>query len=497
MANRFSFEPETTFEVIDGGFDGEFDGNGDTVFPGNFFTIILGDTGEIAEFAEFDISDFSELGIQTITNARFEVKITSLEVKGSLDNLFSRKKLSRVPVSGVGVAPGENPDSIGAFGYAGNEVADASDFEEGVLLDIEDTSEPSVGQQLSFDVTDFVQDLVNNDEYAAGIGLRALEFGGVAVDPSSVSMPRLIIETEAATNNRTIATDDTIKTSQNKTITIPVVSLLFNDTDDYGKSLTITAVNNAIDGTVTLNDNGTPDKKGDDTIMFTPNQDFSGNASFKYTVSDNQGDTDVGLVTVKVSNNMDGTSGDDNLEGTDNNDIFRGFEGNDTLTGFAGDDILKGGKGKDELSGGAGNDNLFGGGGKDIIIGGEGNDFLDGDKGNDQLYAGIGNDDLLGGEGKDILVGGEGNDFLNGGADADTLTGGTGADIFYLDGNSFTKDIITDFNSGEGDRITTFNNLLFRDLSFAGNNILLGDTVLATLEGFDTTSLNSSHFTVI
>ena len=479
MANTFSFEPETTFEVIDGGFDGEFDGNGDSVFPGNFFTIILGETGEIAEFAEFDISDLSDLEEQNITSARFDVKITGLQV------------------SGVGAPFGDNPDSIGAFGYAGNGVADASDFEEGILLDTEDTSEPSVGQLLSFDVTDFVQDLVNNDEYKAGIGLRALEFGGLAVDPVSQSMPTLIIETAKATNNRTIATDDTIKTSQNKTITIPVVNLLFNDNDDYSKSLTITAVNNAIDGTVTLNDNSTPDKESDDTIIFTPNQDFSGNASFKYTVSDNQGNSDIGLVTVKVPNNMDGTSGDDNLQGTDNDDIIRGFKGNDTLNGFAGDDILKGGKGKDQLVGGAGNDNLSGGEEKDIIIGGEGNDFLDGDKGNDQLYGGIGNDGLLGGEGKDILVGGEGNDFLNGGAGADTLTGGTGADIFYLDGNSSTKDIIIDFNSEEGDRITTLNNLLFRDLSFAGNNILYGDILLATLEGFDTTSLNSSHFTAI
>ncbi|MEO1375124.1 MAG: Ig-like domain-containing protein [Cyanobacteria bacterium J06635_10] len=479
MVNTFSFEPETTFEVIDGGFDGEFDGSGDIVFPGNFFTIILGDTGEVGEFAEFDISEFSIPEGETITSARFDVKITGLQV------------------SGVGVAPGENPDSIGAFGYAGNGVADASDFEEGILLDTENTSEASVGEQLSFDVTNFVQDLVNNDEYAAGIGLRALEFGGVAVDPSSVSMPTLIIETARANNNPPIATDDTIKISQNKTITIPVVSLLFNDTDSDSKSLTITAVSNAHDGTVTLNDNGTPDKESDDTIIFTPNQDFSGNASFEYTAQDNQGGTDIGLVTVKVPNNIDGTRGDDNLEGTDNNDIFRGFEGNDTLTGFAGDDILKGGKGKDQLFGDAGNDNLLGDEGKDIIVGGEGNDFLDGGKGNDQLYGGIGNDGLLGGEGKDILVGGEGNDFLNGAAGADTLTGGTGADIFYLDGNSSTKDTITDFNSAEGDRITTLNNLLFRDLSFVGNNILVGDTLLATLEGFDTTSLTSSHFTAI
>ena len=431
MANIFSFQPETTFEVIDGGFDGEFDGIGDSVFPGNFFTVILGSSGEAAEFAEFDIGEFSIPEGDTITSARFDVKITGLEV------------------GGLGAPFGDNPDRIGAFGYAGNGVADVSDFEAGVLLDTEDTSDPSVGQQLSFDVTDFVQNLVNNGESFAGIGLRALEFGGVLVDPTSVSMPTLIIETAPIANNLTVAIDDTVTTSENTAITIPVTNLLVNDT--YSDGITITAVNNAIDGSVTLNDNGTTDNN-DDTIIFTPNQDFNGNASFEYIMSDRLGGTDVGLVAVTVSNNIDGTSGNDNLKGTDKNDIIRGFEGNDFL---------------------------FGGNGKN------------------QLYGGIGNDGLLGGKNQDILIGGEGNDFLNGDAGADTLTGGTGADYFYLDGNSLTKDIITDFNLGESDRIITYNNLLFGDLSFSGNDILFGNTVLATLEGFDTTSLNSSSFAAI
>ncbi len=434
MANTFSFQPETTFEVIDGGFDGEFDGIGDSVFPGNFFTVILGSSGEAAEFAEFDIGEFSIPQGEIITNARFEVKITGLEV------------------GGLGASFGDNPDSIGAFGYAGNGVANASYFETGVLLDTENTSNSSVGQQLSFDVTDFVQNLVNNDESFAGISLRALELGGVAVDPTSVSIPTLTVETAATINNLTVATDDVITASQNTSVAIPVANLLVNDSNLDGDSLIVTAVNNAIDGTVTLNDNGTINDSGDDTIIFTPNQDFNGNALFEYTVSDRQGATDVGLVTVKVHNNIDGTSSNDNLEGTDKNDLIRGFEGND---------------------------------------------FLYGGNGNNQLDGGIGNDGLLGGKNQDILIGGEGNDFINGAVGADTLTGGTGADNFYLDGNSSATDIITDFNLGEGDRITTYNNLLFRDLSFSGNDILFGDTVLATLEGFDTTSLNSSHFYAI
>ncbi len=461
MTNTFSFEPETTFEVIDGGFEGEFDGTGDSVFPGNFFTVILGSSGEAAEFAEFDISELSIPEGETITNARFEVKIAGLEV------------------GGLGASLGDTPDNIGVFGYAGNGVADTSDFETGILLDTEDTSNPSVGQQLSFDITDFVQNLVNNGESFAGIGLRALEIGGVAVDPISESMPTLIIETSPKINNSPIATDDVVTTSQNTAITIPVANLLVNDTDADGDSLTITTVNNATNGTVNLNDNVTIEDSSDDTIIFTPNQDFNGHANFEYAVSNNQNAADVASVTVIIPNKINGSRVDDNLEGTDNKDIIRGKKGNDILRGLAGDDFLKGGKGKDEL------------------FGGDGNDFLKGGKGKDKLDGGIGNDGLLGGKNEDILIGGEGNDYLNGGKGADTLTGGIGADNFYVDGNSSTIDIITDFNLGEGDRLTTFNNLLFKDLSFMGNDILLGNIVLANLEGFDTTSLNESHFTAI
>ena len=55
--------------------------------------------------------------------------------------------------------------------------------------------------------------------------------------------------------------------------------------------------------------------------------------------------------------------------------------------------------------------------------------------------------------GADTFDGGAGNDTLTGGAGADTLTGGTGSDIFVfasaLDSTTGTRDVITDFVSGE------------------------------------------------
>ncbi|TPL91884.1 DUF5801 repeats-in-toxin domain-containing protein, partial [Mesorhizobium sp. B2-3-12] len=91
------------------------------------------------------------------------------------------------------------------------------------------------------------------------------------------------------------------------------------------------------------------------------------------------------------------------------------------------------------------NDTLTGDGSANVFYGGAGADILNG--------AG-GNDTLIGGPGSDTLTGGAGNDLLIGGAGADTLTGGTGADTFKLDQLELNiKDIIADYNKGEGDQI--------------------------------------------
>ena len=65
---------------------------------------------------------------------------------------------------------------------------------------------------------------------------------------------------------------------------------------------------------------------------------------------------------------------------------------------------------------------------------------------------GAGNDYIQGGIGADFLNGGTGDDFLFGKAGNDTMTGGSGADQFQvltLNG----VDVITDFNTGEGDHL--------------------------------------------
>ncbi|MDH6231582.1 VCBS repeat-containing protein, partial [Mesorhizobium soli] len=79
-------------------------------------------------------------------------------------------------------------------------------------------------------------------------------------------------------------------------------------------------------------------------------------------------------------------------------------------------------------------------------------EHISGSDNNDLLVGDSANHILDGGPGNDILIGGAGNDLLIGGLGQDTLTGASGADTFKLDSLDI-KDLITDYNGGEGDVI--------------------------------------------
>ncbi|WP_164762502.1 Ig-like domain-containing protein, partial [Mesorhizobium sp. M7A.F.Ca.MR.245.00.0.0] len=81
-------------------------------------------------------------------------------------------------------------------------------------------------------------------------------------------------------------------------------------------------------------------------------------------------------------------------------------------------------------------------------------DQIYGTSGIDHLNGNGGNDVIVGRGGNDFLSGGDGNDYLIGGLGHDNMTGGAGADTFKLDNLDLNiKDLITDFNGGEGDKI--------------------------------------------
>jgi len=278
-----------------------------------------------------------------------------------------------------------------------------------------------------------------------GDGFDDLIIGAQGADPNGIvgagQSYVLFGQASTPTNQPPVANTDSATTAQNTAVTIAASTLLANDTDANGDSLSLTGVSNAVNGSVTFSNSN---------VIFTPSTNFTGNASFNYSISDGFGGTSSAIVSVAVGGTQIGGSG------------------NDTLTGTAGNDWLNGGNGNDSLIGNAGNDTLIGGNGTDFLVGSAGNDLLDGDNGSDTLRGGLGND---------------------------TLIGGLGADVFVFAALEGT-DTITDF-SLSNDQIGLTGGLTFGQLSFSGNQILMGSDVLTVLTGVNTNTLTASNFLAV
>jgi glycerophosphoryl diester phosphodiesterase len=198
-----------------------------------------------------------------------------------------------------------------------------------------------------------------------------------------------------------------------------------------------------------------------------------------------------------LPNQVAGRTENETVVGTDADDLLiarrSGVSGNNVMAGEGGSDIIYGTDGDDVLRGDRNSRSAQVGeaGGDDIIYGGAGNDRLGGKSGNDELYGEEGNDQIWGDDGDDLLWGGKGNDTLTG----DNKSGGKGSDIFVLAAGEGT-DTITDFQKGI-DKIGLYGDIGSSDLTLTGNQIKLGNEVLAILNKVDTESLGEADFTPV
>jgi hypothetical protein len=157
-----------TFQAIDGGSFGSFDTRGDrvtNVYPYSFYEgqphtwhdeIGRTDTGEVAALVEYPFSSI----IRRINSYRENYKITS--ITNAVLQIYVSYWL-----------PYSDSAFIGAFGYIGNGIAEASDFEAGVFLDSKEITDRG-GTWHDFNVTPFVKQIFGNNNEFAGFALRSL-----------------------------------------------------------------------------------------------------------------------------------------------------------------------------------------------------------------------------------------------------------------------------------------------------------------------------------
>lgn len=91
------------------------------------------------------------------------------------------------------------------------------------------------------------------------------------------------------------AFDDSVSTQTDTPIAIDILA---ND-NDLPTSGTLTTTN-PLNGTVVINDGGTPNDPSDDFVTYTPDPGFEGTATFEYTICDNLGNCETATVTVIV-----------------------------------------------------------------------------------------------------------------------------------------------------------------------------------------------------
>ena len=95
----------------------------------------------------------------------------------------------------------------------------------------------------------------------------------------------------AAVNDGPVAVGDALNAIEDTPLVISAASLLANDTDIDGNTLTVQSVTNGANGTVTLN-NG--------SITYLANSNYNGADSFSYTISDGQGGLSQATVNLTV-----------------------------------------------------------------------------------------------------------------------------------------------------------------------------------------------------
>lgn len=113
----------------------------------------------------------------------------------------------------------------------------------------------------------------------------------------------------APENDPPTANPDSVTTDEGNSITFAPKA---NDSDVDNDALTITAINpdpaNPLHGTIGLN--------ADQTVTYTPNADFNGTDTFKYTLSDGNGGSDEGTITVTVNPVNSAPVADDQADAT-------------------------------------------------------------------------------------------------------------------------------------------------------------------------------------
>jgi hypothetical protein len=138
------------------------------------------------------------------------------------------------------------------------------------------------------------------------LGTKDADAGKDRLSLAVLGYGETVVNVTPVVNANPIARNDRLATDAGSRLVIKPGDLLANDTDKDGDKLSISEVGKASNGKVELAKNG--------RIIFTPDKDFTGNASFEYTIDDGNKGTGSATVTVNVKEaNSDPTAKNDRV----------------------------------------------------------------------------------------------------------------------------------------------------------------------------------------
>ncbi len=504
--------------------DNDFDFDGDPLtvtggtFTGTYGTLTLNSDGTYS-YVEFASNQALALGEDVQDSFNYTLSDGHSTDTGTL--IFN--------IAGVNDAPVAHSDS-GTTGENAvllvDVLANDTDVDHGAVLTVTDASAPSgkgivsiVDNKVQFDPgSDF-------DHLAAGSSEQVIVSYDITDENGATSSSTITITVTGA-NDAPVANDDSASIGENGAPIL--VNVRANDTDaDDGAVITLTSASApAGQGTASVVSG---------QVRFDPGTDFDDLAAgqteqvqVSYGITDDQGATDTGTLTVTVTGANDAPVANPDTATTDEDtaitvdvlandtDVDNGAvktvtavsvtpgEGSVSIVGnqvrynpspdldYLADgeslDVVVNYTMKDEHGvtssstltvhvTGTTDGTINGTDGDDVIVGTPNDDSIFARGGNDTVSAQDGSDFVKGGDGNDILNGEGGNDIIEGGNDDDTISGGTGFDNLSGDAGNDSLSGGSDgdvMSGGEGD------DSLAGD---AGNDVLIGDEGDDSLSG--------------
>ena len=131
--------------------------------------------------------------------------------------------------------------------------------------------------------------------YQPKLNITGLDtFTYAAIDSlGAVSSVAIATFSITSANNAPVALNDTYTVNAGSPLNITALGILSNDTDAEGNSLTASVVANSLNGSLTLNRNG--------SFNYTPNTGFFGSDRFTYVANDGQLNSNTATVSIRVN----------------------------------------------------------------------------------------------------------------------------------------------------------------------------------------------------